>query len=43
MGPDEEVPREVFLHPVLSFGIPKLMEALSFVPLPAQTLTLGMG
>jgi len=29
MGPDEEVPREVFLQPVLSSGSPKLMEALS--------------
>lgn len=43
MGPDEEVPREVFLQPGLSFGSPKLVAALSFVPLPTLTLTLGMG
>lgn len=40
MGPDEEVPKEIFLQLVISFGSPKLIEALSFVTLPTQPLTL---
>lgn len=45
MGPDEEVPREVFVQLVLSFGnprFPRQMGALNFAPFPTQTLTLGM-